>query len=431
MKPLRITIVTFAWPPRNSIGAHRPLSWARYWSEAGAKVTVITAKKYSYDEPLDLVIPDLPGVDVVEVDYGTGSTSMAARVSKTRLAGIARKLFRFLRRNGFAIQNPRERWIEFALPRAKLLAQDTDIVVSTYDPRAVHQIAAAMKIANPNLIWIADYRDLWSLNHAPDWDENQRTVERAIEESTVGAHADMICSVSEELSQRQGEFIGKPWLCVTNGFDVNLQEIEEAIEKRTPALIGSVNIVYTGKLYPGLRDPSPILKVITEMEESGEIPKGSVCLNIYGSQADGLRDVMAEGQYAHCVNVHGHVSRETALRVQREADLLLLLESPRIEARGVLTGKIFEYMASGVPILSLGSRRDSAIGHVISSTATGQCTEDNPDLIRIALQDIVAGRTPDWFSPDLIEVGTYSREAQALKLLTAIRGLWSARSAQR
>ena len=45
MRKLRITIVTYDWPPRNSIGTHRPYSWARYWCENGQDVTVLTAKK--------------------------------------------------------------------------------------------------------------------------------------------------------------------------------------------------------------------------------------------------------------------------------------------------------------------------------------------------------------------------------------------------
>lgn len=45
MNKLNVVIVTYSWPPRNSISTHRPYSWAKYWSKIGAKVTVLTAKK--------------------------------------------------------------------------------------------------------------------------------------------------------------------------------------------------------------------------------------------------------------------------------------------------------------------------------------------------------------------------------------------------
>ena len=67
----------------------------------------------------------------------------------------------------------------------------------------------------------------------------------------------------------------------------------------------------------------------------------------------------------------GHVSREKALQAQRNADLLLLLESSNEESRGVLTGKIFEYIASGRPIICIGSRLDFEIGQTLFKTGSG------------------------------------------------------------
>ena len=52
MKKLKITIVTYSWPPRNSISTHRPYSWARYWSEKGQDVTILTAKKKIFDKKI-------------------------------------------------------------------------------------------------------------------------------------------------------------------------------------------------------------------------------------------------------------------------------------------------------------------------------------------------------------------------------------------
>ena len=69
MSKLRIVIITYSWPPRNSISTHRPYSWARYWSEKGEKVTVITGEKQNFDEPLDMPLQDLEGVEVIEVPY--------------------------------------------------------------------------------------------------------------------------------------------------------------------------------------------------------------------------------------------------------------------------------------------------------------------------------------------------------------------------
>jgi hypothetical protein len=123
----RITIVTFAWPPRNSIGAHRPYSWARYWSRAGARVRVLTARKYAYDEPLDLNLPSLPDVEVIETDYASGSSSIARHISNSPLKIPARWLYRKLRGTRESLLNPREKWLDAIAPSLAQLADDSDI----------------------------------------------------------------------------------------------------------------------------------------------------------------------------------------------------------------------------------------------------------------------------------------------------------------
>lgn len=424
---MRITIITFAWPPRNSIGAHRPWSWAKYWSEAGVQVRVLTARKYSYDEPLDLDLPPLPGVEVIETDYVSGSVSFAALIASSPLGGIVRRIFHILRGAGQMEHNPREKWFPAILPKAAELAQEADIVVSTYDPRMVHQIGAAMKQSNPNLVWVADYRDLWSLNHISNWTDAQRIQEQMIEQQTVGKLADMVCSVSEELARQQGEFIGKPWLPVTNGFDVNIAEIAARLENRKTPAGGVLNIVYTGKIYEGLRDPSPLFNTIADMEDDGEIQRGEIVVNIYGGQVEGIESIMKSGRYNHFVTLQGHVSRDVALEKQCGADLLLLLESPLPEARGVLTGKIFEYISAGVPILSLGSRWDSEICRLLNVTRTGFCAGNDQQRIRSILTDTRHGHRFEWFAPQLKEINRYSRRFQANILLKRMKLLWASR----
>ena len=416
----RITIITFAWPPRNSIGAHRPYSWAKYWSAAGAQVRVITARKYAYDEPLDLVLPPLPGVEVIETDYASGAGLLARLIHKSPLKRIARTVFRALRGKAPGVRNPREGWLKAALAQAADWARDCDYVISTYDPRMVHQIAAAMKVANPKLHWIADYRDLWSLNHVPGWSDAQRAEEHRIEQETVGRHASLVSSVSEDLARQQGEFLGIPWISVTNGFDIDEDALRAAIMRPRSSSQFPLRVVYTGKIYPGLRDPSPLFEAIADMEDRQTIEKGAIEVHIYGGQTEGIEPMLGNARFAHFVKTHGHVAREVALKAQQEADLLLLLESPLPEAKGVLTGKIFEYMATGAPILSLGSRRDSAIGEMLDRTRTGICTEDDKTLIEGVLSERISEATHAWFDPQIDKIMTFSRENQANYLLENI-----------
>ena len=64
-----ILIIAYDWPPRNVISTHRVYSFAKYWSKIGHTITVLTAKKKFFDRPLDLSLPRLPNVKVINLDY--------------------------------------------------------------------------------------------------------------------------------------------------------------------------------------------------------------------------------------------------------------------------------------------------------------------------------------------------------------------------
>lgn len=420
--PLRITIVTYNWPPRNAIGTHRPYSWAKYWSRAGHRVRVVTAKKYTYDAPLDLNLPALDDVDVIETDYVSGLGRLANAVLSSPFRSIATKLYRRTRGVGTAPNNPREAWPSALSPLIQGLADDADVVVSTFGPRSCHLIGAEFKKANPDLLWVADYRDLWSLNHIESWTDERRAEHRANELASVGRHADLLTTVSDELSEKlQSLHHGKPTLTVANGFDSDLAALEARIQQRRHRMrSGPLRIVYTGKIYPGLRDPAPLMEAVLEGEQNGSLQRASVELHIYGGQVDGMEALLSSGRYAHFVQLHGHVPREVALKAQAEADLLLLLESPLPEAKGMLTGKLFEYMFSGVPILSLGSPPDSAIARVIDETKTGICAQADKSRISKLLMRLQRGDQITGFAPDVTRIMSYSRENLAILMLENI-----------
>lgn len=419
-RPLRITLVTYSWPPRNAIGVHRPYSWARYWSEAGHQVRVLTAKKYAYDAPLDLALPQLPGVRVEELPYRSALSWAAASIHSSPFGAGLKRLFRRLRSTGAVRQDPRDGWARAAISRAEAWAAGADVAVSTYGPRSAHLIGAALKKANPGLLWVADYRDMWSLDHTQPWGERQRSVETELERATVGAGADILSTVSDELGEQLRALHGRDVVTIYNGFDSDPDDVSSAIAGPRRVCQPPLKIVYTGKIYPGLRDPQPLLAAIRRAESDGRIPPGAVEVHFYGGQMDGVEALGRDAGLEGVVRLHGHVPREVALKAQADADLLLLLESPRPEARGVLTGKIFEYIASGVPVLALGSQSCSAIGRMLAETGTGRAVGDDHEAIIDVLMSRLSGAAAPGFAPNEQAILRYSRRQQAARLLSMI-----------
>ena len=408
---LRIVIVTYNWPPRNAIGTHRPYSWAKYWSRAGAKVTVLTARKQSFDLPLDLELPELPGVKVIEADFDISVAASSARLGGRHWEKGLTWLKRAKRvcEGWFGIAlDARDGWVKGAMPHALQLAEDADVVVSTYGPRGCHLIASAMKRHRPKLFWVADYRDLWSQNHLSGYNSRARKKEAAMEREHVGTRADMLTVVSEDLANQLRFFLKKPTYVIYNGFDV-----EDAVELLAPASSDVKRIVYTGLLYPGSRDPTPLFSAMRELQLEGRLNPSDLQVDFYGPASDWLQNLISQFGLSEFVKVHGRVLRNIALTRQCQADRLLLLESGATEAKGVLTGKLFEYLAAGRPIISLGSSPDSAIATVLEDCASGICIGTDVKSARQLIEELLAGDVPEWFRPDTNRITTFSRENQA------------------
>lgn len=424
MKNKNIVIITYNWPPRNAIGTHRPYAWAKAWSALGHQVTVLTAQKHAFDAPLDLDLPELTGVVVVEIPWGGVTTSLGSKLflRSEWLRSIGRRMRLLITRYLSKTIEPREGWLASALPPAKKLAAETDIVVSTFGPAMSHQLGAAMKQANSGLFWVADYRDLWSQSHLNSLSPSQRKKIQEIERSTVVEHADMLTTVSEDMVKQLTILTGKKVVLLPNGFDIDEQSIISRLTTPKRTKPRGLRIVYTGMLYKGKRNPEPLLVALDELFREALIKQGDVHVDFYGARIDVARALADRQEFRQFINLIGHVPREQALKAQQDADLLLLLESAEPAARGVLTGKVFEYIAAGVPILSVGSPRDYEIPRLLARTGTGIAFEANDveGIKKVILDSLETRDHPGFFKPDINSILQYSRKRQAIQFLDVI-----------
>lgn len=427
MKIKNILIITYDWMPRNSIAVHRPYAWAKYWSREGFAVTVLTAKKCSYDEPLGLNLPYLEFVDVVEVSY----RNTRNHENKKNIFEYKRKLIWLLKKNSFLIKkffnlnyDIRDAWAKYAIPIALDLyaRKNFELIVSTYGPRACHYIAERVKSNHPSVLWLADYRDLWSIRHNSDLIERQMMREKEIERKVV-SRADVLTTVSEPLANDLSVFLNKKVHVVFNGFDADWGEVVSRLKRHSNKIEnvhGRLNITYTGMIYPGWRDPSPLFISIKNLIANNTINTNDIHVNFYGARQPGLEEIIDRYSAWGFVTIHGHVTREIALKEQENADLLLLLESDRPEAKGVLTGKLFEYMISGKPILSIGSVEGSSIGEIIMQTGVGVVCENDISKIESVLVKTLSNDYHRIYAPNIEKICSYQRSKQSSDLINLL-----------
>jgi glycosyltransferase involved in cell wall biosynthesis len=422
MKQIRIVLITYYWPPQNAIATHRPYAWAQHWSQSNFEITVLTSKKTAIDEPLDLLHATIKNVNVIEVPYKSG---FEALYSNPRLFWIKRFLKRIKNKiNRLGVQTPEiiHKWGEKARPYAIKLAADADIVVTTYGPAEAHLLGSAMKAENRKLFWVADYRDLWSQNHTHNHSHRTRAALRKIEMASVGKNADMITTVSHDLAKQISTLMNKTVHYIPNGFDFEESEIAELLGRNVTLPKGSLRIIYTGKIYEGFQDPTPLLEALAELRSANEISENAITIDFYGTDVAAFQKLAENPRHKKFIRVMGYVKRDEAINVQRNAGLLLLLESSKKEARGILTGKIFEYLAAGRPIICIGSNPEFEIGKILTYTGTGKTYSPNniPAIKDAIISTIKGGGLYATYAPNKEAILEYSRARQSKKMTDII-----------
>lgn len=415
----KILIVTYDWLPRNSIATHRPYSWARYWADQGLEVTVLTAQKKFFDQPLDLDLPKLDGVKVVEADYKVmiPSSNSVQQQTLSKFIKALKKIKDLISTITGWEYDVRSNWASTAENSIKKIGTNFDVVISTYGPDSAHKIASKFKKANPLIYWVADYRDLWSQNSRKKDSFLVRMLMRKSELSVVN-QADMFTTVSEELAQTLKVLVKKNPEVIYNGYDIDFND--QKINRQLEVKDGCLHIIYTGRIYPSKRNPMPLIKAINSLIDRKLIERNQVVIDFFGGNTRIIEDEIGVLKYPEIIKHHGHIPRDQALEMQKKANLLLMLESGDDDSKGFLTGKIFEYIGAGRPIISVGSSYDSAIARLLTQTKMGMCYENSVDDLAELIYNYLKGIQPIWFNPDIVEINKYNRKYQANLMMQKI-----------
>jgi glycosyltransferase involved in cell wall biosynthesis len=118
-----------------------------------------------------------------------------------------------------------------------------------------------------------------------------------------------------------------------------------------------LSIAYTGSLHPRTREISCFVTVLEKVATIA--PQVKIIFNYAGFQADIVEAEFSKRRLGKLLNNHGLLKRDQALELQKQADILLLIvytgDDPEI-GKSIRTGKVYEYLASGKPILAIAPR---------------------------------------------------------------------------
>src|ERR1700687_34626 len=285
----RVLLIAYAYPPCNEIGALRPAGLAKYLPRFGWEPTVLTVKLPGV-RPSWAPVVETGDEDVLQtwkVRFGLeGGRSLHEQLglplTQKRDSQLMHTKVLFAMRYLLAFPDSTKGWIPFAIRALEEIKKSivkkgitVDAILTTSPPVSAHMIGHKAKemFGCP---WIADLRDLWSQNLAQG-NDLVRLLDRSVERWTLRA-ADALVSVSEPWADRLREcYSDKSVFSITNGFDA------DDFRLKPEALTPNFTITYTGRLYEGKRDPTPLFEAIQELIQNGELRREVVRVRFYGS----------------------------------------------------------------------------------------------------------------------------------------------------
>jgi glycosyltransferase involved in cell wall biosynthesis len=428
MPARRLLIITYYYPPHAVIGSIRWAAISEWLRRGGHEVTVITSR---------LVAPtnaQEPGV-LRTFDVGAvGSMRKLLRRWPAPQAGSVE-----------SVSQPTPRWIaDVIVPDAYLLTwcpaalmtirrvvreRAIDCVITTGPPHSTHLLPLCIGRDRP--AWIVDLREGWRFEPLrPPWPTRVQTRLDGALERVVARTAEQVIGISRPMAADAHSRLDACAAHVSNGWDPAAAGAPtQADTDAARALLDPdrVNMVHTGSLmgWGRGRDPRPIFEALRRLVASRAGAAERVRVVLAGRLSIEEKRMLAELSLGVPVEHVGALSRSAALALQREADVLLLFTSPTDVSD--TTGKLFDYLSAGRPILALGCKNEAA--RIIAETRTGIMVHpDDADGIDDALEAAIDGGLEREFAPQGLSRYTYPELAKDVAELVEVAIAQRARS---
>ena len=299
-------------------------------------------------------------------------------IPKKRKQKFIDKLLLWIRGNVF-IPDARVYWVKPSIKFLQKYIQENQIetIITSGPPHSLHLIGLGLK-EKLNIKWIADFRDPWtSIGYQKELMLSQKAEKKhKILEHKVLNSADKLLVTSPSTKKEFEKLTSKPIEVITNGYDIeNIQKLN-LDEKFSLAHIGS---------FLSDRNPRILWKVLKILIKENKDFAADFQLKLIGKISQEVLDSINEFKLDKYVLNLGYISHEEAIIEQRKSQILLLIEIDSEETRGIIPGKLFEYMVSERPILALGPK-DSDFSVIIKETNTGVFLEyDQLDELKAVL----------------------------------------------
>jgi glycosyltransferase involved in cell wall biosynthesis len=380
----KVLIITYYWPPSGGAGVQRWLKFVKYLPEMGYEPIVITVdtKYASYaqiDHSLETEVNENVRVirtksfepyNLYKKVSGSQEVPFGGFANESKPSFIQR-FSRFIRGNMF-IPDPRKGWNKYVLKEVNelLKTEKIEAVITSSPPHSTQLIGLQIQ-KKYGIPWIADLRDPWtdiyyydSLYHLPFAKRKDASYELQVLEN-----ADAVLVVSPSIKRN---FLAKSEKLkaakihiIPNGFD------NEDFASPKPVSTDKFELVYTGTM----ADSYNITSFLEALETvSTHFSPGTIKVSVVGIVAPNILNQINDTKISSLFGFKGYLNHSEAIDYMSGSSALWLVIPEIKNNEGILTGKLFEYLATGKPIIGIGPVKGDA-AEILNRTASGKMFE--------------------------------------------------------
>ena len=373
---MKILIITYYWPPSGGPGVQRWLKFVKYLPAFGICPVVLTVDptraeypildaslEADVDAELKVYRTNCTGIYDLYKKFTGSKTAPYSGFANEGKPNLLQKIARFVRGN-FFIPDARRGWIKYAFAEACHIIEKYGIntVITTGPPHSTHLTGLKLK-KKYNIKWIVDFRDPWTTIYYTNslyktrW---AKRIDQRKEQSVLDAcdHLLLVADERETLKIAPSKVSFIP-----NGFDTH------DFCNKQPTAPAVFTICYTGTIaesYP----TEKLIEALTLFKQEFVFK-----LRFIGKLSDNIKNnfIAHLGDYVEFVNFVPH---DEAINMMMSANVLLAMVAKVENSKYILTGKLFEYLASGKQILFVGPT-DSKAANIIREANAGAAFDYN------------------------------------------------------
>jgi glycosyltransferase involved in cell wall biosynthesis len=393
----KVLIITYYWPPSGGSGVQRWLKFVKYLPSLGWEPYVFTPENPSFAIKDESLHKNVPGeAEVIRFPiwepyaiffalggiFGKRTSAKSTQLVSTKNESLFQRISTWIRGNLF-IPDPRVFWVKPSVVFLDEFLKDNQIstIITTGPPHSLHLIGLRLKRKNPALRWLADFRDPWSqwgLLDSLRVSKWARKYHRRLESKVLAAATEIITITPfyvrqfEKLADRKVQLL-------TNGFDEDdFKNIHYS--KSSKFVIRHVGIVNEKC------DPRPFLTALLQLvKEMPEIP-AQIQLEFIGDVHMQIRKFVKESEgLEQITQFRGNIPHAELMNLYGSSSLLLLILTGYKDAEGYMPGKLFEYLATGLPILGVGPPAGDAAALLLETDAGEMIDSFDFDKIKTSL----------------------------------------------